>query len=64
MKMTGSPAVLSLGSILSSGIFQATRTTQQFSITLPLDIAEAVERKVKSGIANSSGVAFAHLRIK
>jgi antitoxin ParD1/3/4 len=26
------------------------RTTQQFSITLPLDMAEAVERKVKSGI--------------
>ena len=25
------------------------RTTQQFSITLPLDMAEAVERKVKSG---------------
>jgi len=25
------------------------RTTQQFSITLPLDMAEAVEEKVKSG---------------
>jgi len=25
------------------------RTTQQFSITLPLDMAEAVERKIKSG---------------
>lgn len=25
------------------------RTTQQFSITLPLDIAEAVEGKVRSG---------------
>jgi antitoxin ParD1/3/4 len=25
------------------------RTTQEFSITLPLDMAEAVERKVKSG---------------
>ncbi len=25
------------------------RTTQQFSITLPLDMAEAVESKVKSG---------------
>jgi antitoxin ParD1/3/4 len=25
------------------------RTTQQFSITLPLDMAEAVEHKVKSG---------------
>ncbi len=25
------------------------RTTQQFSITLPLDMADAVERKVKSG---------------
>ena len=25
------------------------RTTQQFSITLPLDMAQAVERKVKSG---------------
>ena len=25
------------------------RTTQQFSITLPLDMAEAVKRKVKSG---------------
>jgi putative addiction module CopG family antidote len=26
------------------------RTTQQFSITLPLDIAEAVEGKIKSGV--------------
>jgi putative addiction module CopG family antidote len=25
------------------------RTTQQFSITLPLDMAEIVERKIKSG---------------
>ncbi len=25
------------------------RTTQQFSITLPLDMAQAVEGKVKSG---------------
>ena len=25
------------------------RTTQQFSITLPLDMAEAVENKIKSG---------------
>jgi putative addiction module CopG family antidote len=25
------------------------RTTQQFSITLPLDMAEAVESKIKSG---------------
>ena len=25
------------------------RTTQQFSITLPLDMAEVVERKIKSG---------------
>jgi antitoxin ParD1/3/4 len=25
------------------------RTTQQFSITLPLDMAKAVERKIKSG---------------
>jgi len=25
------------------------RTTQQFSITLPLDMAEAVEEKIKSG---------------
>jgi antitoxin ParD1/3/4 len=25
------------------------RTTQQFSITLPLDIAEIVERKIRSG---------------
>ena len=25
------------------------RTTQQFSITLPVEMAEAVERKVKSG---------------
>jgi antitoxin ParD1/3/4 len=25
------------------------RTTQQFSITLPLEMAEAVERKIKSG---------------
>ncbi|MBV8453076.1 MAG: type II toxin-antitoxin system ParD family antitoxin [Deltaproteobacteria bacterium] len=25
------------------------RTTQQFSITLPLDMAEAVEHKIKSG---------------
>jgi putative addiction module CopG family antidote len=25
------------------------RTTQQFSITLPLDMAQAVERKIKSG---------------
>ena len=25
------------------------RTTQQFSITLPLDMAEAVETKIKSG---------------
>jgi antitoxin ParD1/3/4 len=25
------------------------RTTQQFSITLPLDMADAVERKIKSG---------------
>jgi antitoxin ParD1/3/4 len=26
------------------------RTTQQFSITLPLDMAEAVEGKIKSGV--------------
>ena len=26
------------------------RTTQQFSITLPLDMAEAVENKIKSGV--------------
>jgi antitoxin ParD1/3/4 len=25
------------------------RTTQQFSITLPLDMAEIIERKIKSG---------------
>jgi putative addiction module CopG family antidote len=25
------------------------RTTQQFSITVPLDMADAVERRVKSG---------------
>jgi Arc/MetJ-type ribon-helix-helix transcriptional regulator len=28
---------------------EPTRTTQQFSITLPLDMAEAVGRQVKSG---------------
>ncbi len=26
------------------------RTTQQFSITLPLDMAEVVEDKIKSGV--------------
>lgn len=26
------------------------RTTQQFSITLPLDMAEVVEEKIKSGV--------------
>jgi antitoxin ParD1/3/4 len=31
------------------GILLSMRTTQQFSITLPLDMAQAVERKVKSG---------------
>jgi putative addiction module CopG family antidote len=29
------------------------RTTQQFSITLPLDMAEAVEGKIKSGVYTS-----------
>jgi|GEM_PF-1599097 len=31
------------------GILEDMRTTQQFSITLSLDMADAVERKVKSG---------------
>jgi antitoxin ParD1/3/4 len=31
------------------GILEDMSTTQQFSITLPLDMADAVERKVKSG---------------
>jgi putative addiction module CopG family antidote len=29
------------------------RTTRQFSVTLPLDIAEIVERKIKSGAYGS-----------
>jgi antitoxin ParD1/3/4 len=35
------------------GILEDMRTTQQFSITLPLDMADAVERKVKSGACAS-----------
>jgi len=31
------------------GILEDMRTTQQFGITLSLDMADAVERKVKSG---------------
>jgi hypothetical protein len=31
------------------GILEDMRTTQQFSITLSLDMVDAVERKVKSG---------------
>jgi len=30
------------------------RTTQQFSITLPIDMAEIVERKIKSGMYASA----------
>ena len=30
------------------------RTTQQFSITLPMDMAEVVERKIKSGMYASA----------
>jgi len=31
------------------GILEDMRTTRQFNVTLPLDMADAVERKVKSG---------------
>jgi hypothetical protein len=30
------------------------RTTQQFSITLPMDMAEVVEKKIKSGMYASA----------
>ena len=46
-------AFISIGfnPILSYDKFRVSdmRTTQQFSITLPLDMAEIVERKIKSG---------------